>query len=627
MVLKLKNTSAELVAVSLNDFLQSQRDLASIDPELVSNVELLEQEIIVVAEPVSNSLLISTTPRYRKEILDIIETLDEAPDQVIIQVLIVEVVLENTDEFGVELGFQDSVLFDRSLINVAEFLTIDESTSVPATGVVTTTQRIVSQEGVPGFLFNNNQLGNNISPSSNAGHVASQGLSSFSLGRINGDLGFGGLVVSASSEAVSVLIRALSARREVQILSRPQIRTVDNQLAQIQVGQQVPVIQGVTTNALGGISPAIGEPEQIGIILQVTPRITPDGVIVMETIANKSAISGQGVPIITDPTTGAVVESPIFDVTEASATVAVPDGQTIVLGGMITKSDDILERKVPLLGDIPILGAAFRYDGKSTRRTELLIFMTPRIIRTDVDSELIKQVEIQRLHFLECEAEAMHGPISAVPPIGAYEGETIEVLPEGEIIPGHQGYDLPLPEEVDGIPTTVMPKLHDPGASYRVIQPHEGAAGSTEQPDGTSPANTEDQSSNIHRPDMMGSRAVISQSGATPQPGASLQPGRYPVAPAQYQGTSADRPAPVQQTGLQMPIAQGVQRATPNAKGRVDDSRPLVPRLEQELLPVANATGPQTSVRGPARFLPSNRTAASEPSSAGRNVPTGQTPR
>ena len=83
--------------------------LASIDPELVSNVELLEQEIIVVAEPISNSLLISTTPRYRKEILDMIETLDEAPDQVIIQVLIVEVVLENTDEFGVELGFQDSV--------------------------------------------------------------------------------------------------------------------------------------------------------------------------------------------------------------------------------------------------------------------------------------------------------------------------------------------------------------------------------------------------------------------------------------------------------------------------------------------------------------------------------------
>ncbi|MCA9103478.1 MAG: hypothetical protein KDA63_20130, partial [Planctomycetales bacterium] len=161
MVVKLKNTSAELVAESINEFLESQRDLATIDPELVSNVELLEQEIIVVAEPVSNSLLISTTPRYREDILHMIERLDEAPDQVVIQVLIVEVLLENTDEFGVELGFQDSVLFNRSLIN--DIQTIQVTNSTPGTGVVTTTQQIVSQQGVPGFLFNNNQLGNNVS--------------------------------------------------------------------------------------------------------------------------------------------------------------------------------------------------------------------------------------------------------------------------------------------------------------------------------------------------------------------------------------------------------------------------------------------------------------------------------
>lgn len=463
IVFKLKNSPAAEVAVAINEFLQSQRDLAQIDPELVSNMELLEQEIIVVPELVSNSLLISATPRYYDEILEIVNRLDEAPAQVVIQVLIVEVDLQNTDEFGIELGFQDSVLFDRGLLENVQ--TITTSTSNPATGVVTTTEQIINQELVPGFLFNNQQLGNNaVHPSA----VGTQGLSNFSLGRINGDLGFGGLVLSASSEAVSVLVRALAAQRNVQILSRPQIRTVDNQLAVIQVGQQVPVISGVTTNQFGGVSPVLGQPQQVGIILQVTPRITPDGIIVMETIANKSAISGQGVPILTDATTGAVVESPIFDLTEARSTVSVPDGQTIVLGGMITKSDNTLERKVPWLGDIPLLGMAFRYDSTSTRRTELLIFMTPRIIRNAADSELIKQVETERLHFLVEEAEEIHGPLFAVPPENPLDPSFMQeppplLVPE---VPG--SIEAMSPESFEGVPTTIMPV--DPGdASYRPV--------------------------------------------------------------------------------------------------------------------------------------------------------------
>ena len=293
-----------------------------------------------------------------------------------------------------------------------------------------TTQRIISQELLPGFNFNNQALGNNLSPGSSG--VGTQGLSNFSLGRVNGDLGFGGLVLSASSSSISMLIRALASRRKVQILSRPQIRTVDNQLAMIQMGQQVPVVAGATTNALGGITPVLGTPQQVGIILQVTPRITPEGVIVMETIANKSAIAGAGVPIITDPTTGAVVESPIFDLTEARATVAVQDGQTIVLGGMITSSDDAFERKVPILGDIPLLKHAFRYDAVSSRRTELLIFMTPRIIRDSCENELIKEVESERLHFSVEEAEALHGPLFGVPASDHGQGG----MPPGTVHPG-----------------------------------------------------------------------------------------------------------------------------------------------------------------------------------------------
>lgn len=421
-VLRLRNSPANDVALAINQFLQSQRDLLQIDPDRISTSEILDQEIIVTPEPISNNLIISATPAYFETVYELARQLDREPAQVMIQALIVEVTLDDTDEFGVELGFQDSVLFDRSVADPP--VTIEETTTLP-NGTQTTTQRIISQTALPGFLFNNAPLGNNVG--GNTSTVGAQGLSNFALGRLNNELGFGGLVLSASSEAVSALLRALSAQRNVQILSRPQILALDNQLAQIQVGQQVPIVTGFNTNATTGVANPLVEYDPAGIILTVTPRISPEGQIVMEVIAEKSAFTGVGVPIFTDAATGNVIESPIKDITAAVTSVKVPDGQTIVVGGMITKSEDVLTSKVPYLGDIPIIGNAFRYDSRQHRRTELLIFLTPRIVRGDADVELIKQVEMERMHFFEDEAEMVHGPLMGVPssrlaPLGAEEG-------------------------------------------------------------------------------------------------------------------------------------------------------------------------------------------------------------
>ncbi|MCG6154828.1 secretin N-terminal domain-containing protein [Rubinisphaera margarita] len=414
-VIELRNVPVTEAAEAINLFLESQRELASIDPALISSVELQEREVIVVPEPLSNNLLISATPEYFGEIINLIEQLDCEPAQVIIQAMLVEVELDNLDEFGVELGFQDSILFDRSIIE--NILTVDETTTSP-NGVQTTTQRIVSQEGSPGFLFNNPSLypnlGNNVGPASGPSNVGGQGLSNFGVGRVNGDLGFGGLVLSASSESVSVLIRALSQQRNVNILSRPQIRTVDQQLAQIQVGQEVPIVNGVTITTTGLANPNV-EYDEAGIILSVTPRVKPDGQIVMEVIAERSAYQSGGVPIFTDAATGNTITSPIKNISVARATVGVGDGQTIVLGGMITKTEDIIIRKVPWLGDLPIIGRAFRFDSESNIRTELLIFLTPRIIHNDQTNEMIKEVEAGRIHFFREEFEDLHGPIFGVP--------------------------------------------------------------------------------------------------------------------------------------------------------------------------------------------------------------------
>lgn len=394
-VIPLRNAPADLVAQTLLDYLEQQQALQDSSEDLISNIERVRQQVLIAPDLNSNSLIISASPQYYSQITQIIEQLDAQPPEVVIQALLVEVSLDATDEFGIELGFQDPLLMTRSL--------------------ATTTAGGLTTVGTPGLNFNNTSvpLGNNVGPGSNPGNVATQGLSNFSLGRANGDLGFGGFVFSAQSDAVSVLLRALASRRTVHVLSRPQVRTTHNNEAYVTVGQQVPVVNGVTTNQLGTANPVV-TPQQVGITLRVTPRITPDGIVAMTVFADKSSLSDQGVPIFVQ-TTGAAIESPIINQSQAQTTVNVPNGQTIVIGGMITKSDSTLERKVPWLGDLPIVGKAFRYDGTTTSRTELLIFLTPRIVMSDLDSELHKQVESERTHFIESEAEEVHGPLFSVP--------------------------------------------------------------------------------------------------------------------------------------------------------------------------------------------------------------------
>ncbi len=243
-VYRLKNAFAADVSNALNLWLQTERAAEAEAALTVSPFEQIEREVIIVPEPASNSLLVSATPRYYRDIQAIIEDLDERPPMVIIQVLIAEVRLNDTDEFGVELGLQDSLLFDRSLIDPTTFTTLTDTTQTSTEqGIVTTTtQRIINQAGLPGFNFNNQPLGNNLSTTAlaTASNVATQGLSTFSLNRINNDLGFGGFVFSASSNSVNILLRALQENRRLEILSRPQLMAMDGQQGQIQVGQNVP---------------------------------------------------------------------------------------------------------------------------------------------------------------------------------------------------------------------------------------------------------------------------------------------------------------------------------------------------------------------------------------------------
>ena len=113
-VYKLKNAPAQFVADAINEFLRSERTAQEISPGLLSAFEQIEREVVVVPEVYSNSLVVSATPRFFDEIRRIIEELDREPPMVVIQVLIGQVLLTDTEEFGIELGLQDALLFDRS---------------------------------------------------------------------------------------------------------------------------------------------------------------------------------------------------------------------------------------------------------------------------------------------------------------------------------------------------------------------------------------------------------------------------------------------------------------------------------------------------------------------------------
>jgi general secretion pathway protein D len=174
---------------------------------------------------------------------------------------------------------------------------------------------------------------------------------------------------------------------KLDVLSRPYILGSDNQKATITVGQQVPFITSSRTTDTGQTINTI-QYQDIGIILNVTPHINPEGLVILDVSPEISALTGTTVPI------SETVNAPVFAKRSATSRVAIQDGQTIVIGGLMQdqKTEDV--KKVPLLGDIPLIGTLFRRITTENTKTELLIFLTPQIttqpetLKTISDNEL-----------------------------------------------------------------------------------------------------------------------------------------------------------------------------------------------------------------------------------------------
>jgi hypothetical protein len=224
--------------------------------------------------------------------------------------------------------------------------------------------------------------------------------------------------------------------------------TLDNQEAFIQVGQRVSLIRGTAINEAGQTNQVL--PEDIGLILRVTPRISPDGLVVMQIMAEKSSLGpeSEGTPVSISAT-GAVIRQPPINTTTADTTVAALNGQTVILGGLITKTKQENHRSVPFLSSIPILGHLFRYDFDSEQRTELLIIMTPHIVKTEADADAVRQIEASRMHWCLADVVDITGDVDLRGRKDDWPDAETHVVypdmkPDGEVIPAPQGGSAPL---------------------------------------------------------------------------------------------------------------------------------------------------------------------------------------
>ncbi len=385
-VVRLKNNQAGNVATNLTSFFRNEITILQLND--LTTFTQSDREVTVIADATNNSLLVGASQRYFSEVMRMIDQLDIELAQVAIQVLIAAVDMSNSDEFGVEVGLQSPVLFERSLFN-------------PVPNTTAASPNI----GAPGYPFNN--VSSTVLNNSNNVHpdvVGMQGLTNYGLGRANANNGVGGFVFSAASNSVNVLVRALRTQGRIEVLSRPQIVTRDNQQALISVGQQVPVITGSNITAQGIIQNTV-EQQQVGIILKVLPQISPDGRIVMRVEPQVSRVSNSTVDI------GNGVRGTIIDQTIASTTIEAFDGKTVVIGGLINKRDDKEQRGIPWLGDLPYVGALFRYRRQDKSKQELLIIMTPHIIRNPMDADRVFAEESRKMHWSLDDVQAIHGAI------------------------------------------------------------------------------------------------------------------------------------------------------------------------------------------------------------------------
>ena len=446
-VIWLKNNEAPLVAAAITNYVnerqQSQTSIQQYQQGL-GPYDLLDRDIVAVAETNFNSILLSVSPRLYEEVRMLIERLDRQRPMVFIKCLLVQIRLDDSFEIGTELGIQDSLAFTRGQA-VAD---------VPGS----------AGAGIPGFNFNDAGVPNVNDAARNT--VVGSTVSTFGLGQANDAIGYGGFVLNAASDSVSILFRTLQDAGRAQLIARPCLMTADNSESLINVGRQIARFRG-TTVTNNNVTQNI-EDINVGLILNLRPRVGSDGTILLDLDLTRSARdenSGTLVPL-GDGSGDTVLIDDIIDTT-AQATLSVMSGQTVIVGGLIEKSRVNFSRRLPYLSNIPILGNLFKYDFETERRDELLVVLTPMLVTGEQDLEYLKQTESSRMSWCIADIVEANGDVGLNggyglwgPAIGPTIYPDVQPTIDGEIVVG----DLPpgvvadqrrpaVADRVQGVPT------------------------------------------------------------------------------------------------------------------------------------------------------------------------------
>ncbi|MFQ5413587.1 MAG: secretin N-terminal domain-containing protein [Phycisphaerae bacterium] len=333
-VYRAKFRDAAELADAVQGYIQQEQDVFAGLEDETSTMRRADQQVSIqslgTADEGSGSLIVGTSRRTHGRTMDMIRELDRPEPQVHISVLIAEVTLTDNFEFGIEIAGQD--------------LTFSRNAVLGPNGIIRGSD----------FDF---VLGTDLGAAG---------------------LGIGGFNFTITGEDFNFLLHALQQDSRLEVLSRPMLTVRNGDEGRIEIGDDIPFVESSQINDTGSTNATVGR-ETVGIILTTTPHISPDGYVTLEIVQEISSFSGENLQL----TEG--VSSPVISTREVDTNVTVRDGETVVIGGLITDRMSEAENKVPIFGDLPYLGFLFRSTAVSRQKTELLVVLTVNVAHTPDD--------------------------------------------------------------------------------------------------------------------------------------------------------------------------------------------------------------------------------------------------
>jgi len=336
-----------------------------------SNTEL--GDAVIQIDPETRSLVIVTDEETHRELMTVIKTLDKPKPQVLIKVVFIEVTYNKGIDVGLEGNYNFNLRSPGSIVRGqgAQTTTTVTNTGTAATGTTQTTTA-ASLNAI----------------ADTAAAIGQTAMATTLFGAPTT-----GAFFKAMSDDWTATLHALSTKGKVEVLSRPSIMARNNQEAVIVVGSEVPFITDSRTTDLGATINTIRY-DNVGIILRVTPFITSEGTVEMIVAPEISTLN----KVDTVPISN-TVNAPTIDKRSAETVVVTPHGQTVVIGGLMETRKTESVSKIPILGDIPILGIPFRRTIRDDRKRELLIFLTPYIVNNSTGATRVAADELARTEF------------------------------------------------------------------------------------------------------------------------------------------------------------------------------------------------------------------------------------